>query len=131
MSRELYAKAVFGGQDSLYSSMVEAIGYTHAVEQHLEEGIVVIQSSRFSTLTNNRADATNSKRRGNGYVATGCERMPRALYEAIRALEESTAAIEVLGQDVVDHYLNAARVEQQAFDEVVHPWERQRYLERS
>src|SRR6188472_3224863 len=28
--------------------------------------------------------------RGNGYVATGCERMPRALYEAIRALEEST-----------------------------------------
>jgi len=32
---------------------------------------------------------------------------------------------------VVDHYLNAARVEQQAFDEAVHPWERQRYLERS
>ena len=69
--------------------------------------------------------------RGNGYVATGCERMPRALYEAIRALEESTVAVEILGQDVVDHYLNAARVEQQAFDEVVHPWERQRYLERS
>jgi glutamine synthetase len=69
--------------------------------------------------------------RGNGYVATGCDRMPRALYEAIRALEESSAAVEILGQDVVDHYLNAARVEQQAFDEVVHPWERQRYLERS
>ncbi len=69
--------------------------------------------------------------RGNGYVATGCDRMPRALYEAIRALEESTAAAEILGQDVVDHYLNAARVEQQAYDEVVHPWERGRYLERS
>jgi glutamine synthetase len=68
--------------------------------------------------------------RGNGYVATGCDRMPRALYEAIRALEDSPAAVEILGQDVVDHYLNAARVEQQAFDEVVHPWERQRYLER-
>ncbi len=69
--------------------------------------------------------------RGNGYVATGCDRMPRALYEAIRALEESAAAIEILGQDVVDHYLNAARVEQQAYDETVHPWERARYLERS
>ncbi len=69
--------------------------------------------------------------RGNGYVATGCDRMPRALYEAIRALEESSAAVEILGRDVVDHYLNAARVEQQAYDEVVHPWERERYLERS
>jgi glutamine synthetase len=68
--------------------------------------------------------------RGNGYVATGCDRMPRALYEAIRALEDSTAAVEIFGADVVAHYLNAARVEQQAFDEVVHPWERQRYLER-
>ncbi|MEZ4595374.1 MAG: glutamine synthetase family protein [Chloroflexota bacterium] len=69
--------------------------------------------------------------RGNGYVATGCDRMPRALHEAIRALEGSRAAVGILGQDVVDHYLNAARVEQQAFDEAVHPWERQRYLERS
>ncbi len=68
--------------------------------------------------------------RGNGYVATGCDRMPRALHEAIRALEGSSAAVEILGQDVVDHYLNAARLEQQAFDEVVHPWERERYLER-
>ena len=68
--------------------------------------------------------------RGNGYVVTGSDRMPRALYEAIRALEDSSAAVEIFGQDVVAHYLNAARVEQQAFDEVVHPWERQRYLER-
>jgi glutamine synthetase len=68
--------------------------------------------------------------RGNGYVATGCDRMPRALYEAIRALEASEAAVEILGRDVVDHYLNAARVEQEAFDAVVHPWERERYLER-
>ncbi len=68
--------------------------------------------------------------RGNGYIATDCDRMPRALYEAIRALEGSEAAVAILGQDVVDHYLNAARIEQGAFDAVVHPWERQRYLER-
>jgi glutamine synthetase len=68
--------------------------------------------------------------RGNGYLATGCDRMPRALHEAIRCLEASEAAVEILGEDVVAHYLNAARVEQQAYDAVVHPWERQRYLER-
>jgi glutamine synthetase len=67
---------------------------------------------------------------GNGYEATGVPRMPRALYEAITELERSTAAPEIFGQDVVDHYLNAARVEQQAYDAVVHPWERERYLER-
>jgi glutamine synthetase len=68
--------------------------------------------------------------KGNGYVAQGVERMPRALYEAIWELERSTAAVEIFGQDVVDHYLNAARVEQQVYDSVVHDWERERYLER-
>ena len=68
--------------------------------------------------------------RGNGYVATGVQRMPRALYEAIAELERSEAAVEIFGQDVVDHYLNAARVEQSAYDAVVHDWDRERYLER-
>jgi glutamine synthetase len=68
--------------------------------------------------------------KGNGYLATGVERMPRALYEAISELERSEAAVEILGQDVVDHYLNAARVEQETYDSVVHPWDRERYLER-
>jgi glutamine synthetase len=69
--------------------------------------------------------------KGNGYVAKGHPRMPRALYEAIWELERSEAAVEIFGQDVVDHYLNAARYEQQVYDSVVHPWERERYLERS
>ena len=68
--------------------------------------------------------------KGNGYVAKGVERMPRAMYEAIWELERSKAAVEIFGQDVVDHYMNAARVEQQAYDAVVHDWERERYLER-
>jgi len=67
---------------------------------------------------------------GNGYVATGCDRMPRALYEAIRELEPSKAAVDIFGADVVAHYLNAARVEQETYDAVVHPWDRERYLER-
>jgi glutamine synthetase len=68
--------------------------------------------------------------KGNGYVAKGVPRMPRALYEAISELERSKAAVEIFGQDVVDHYLNAARVEQEMYDSVVHDWERERYLER-
>jgi glutamine synthetase len=68
---------------------------------------------------------------GNGYVATDCDRMPRALYEAIRELEPSEAAVDIFGADVVAHYLNAARVEQETYDAVVHPWDRERYLERS
>ena len=69
--------------------------------------------------------------KGNGYIAKGVERMPRALWEAIQALEKSEAAVEIFGQDVVDHYLNAARVEQELYDSVVHDWDRERYLERS
>ena len=68
--------------------------------------------------------------RGNGYLATGCDRMPRALYEAIGELERSEAAAAIFGRDVVDHYLNYARVEQETYDAIVHPWERERYLER-
>jgi glutamine synthetase len=68
--------------------------------------------------------------KGNGYLATGCDRMPRALYEAIEELEKSEIAVELFGQDVVDHYLNAARVERDAYDSAVHAWDRERYLER-
>ena len=46
-------------------------------------------------------------------------------------LERSEAAVEIFGQDVVDHYLNAARVEQETYDSIVHDWERERYLERA
>jgi glutamine synthetase len=56
--------------------------------------------------------------------------MPRALYEAVDLLAGSKAAVEVLGRDVVDHYLNAARIERDAYDAAVGAWERERYLER-
>jgi glutamine synthetase len=69
--------------------------------------------------------------KGNGYIATGVPRMPRALYEAIRELEASKPAVEIFGEDVVAHYLNAAKVEQEQYDAVVHNWDRERYLERS
>jgi glutamine synthetase len=68
--------------------------------------------------------------KGNGYVATGVPRMPRALWEAIAELERSEAAREIFGESVVAHYLNAEKVEQAQYDAVVHNWDRERYLER-
>jgi glutamine synthetase len=68
--------------------------------------------------------------RGNAYTATDLPRVPRALWEAVRELERSTLAREIFGEEVVEHYLNAARVEQDTYDAVVTDWERERYLER-
>lgn len=68
--------------------------------------------------------------RGNGYRATDAPRVPRALYEAIATWEASEVAREAFGLDVVAHYLNAARCEQESFDATVTDWERTRYFER-
>lgn len=68
--------------------------------------------------------------RGNAYLATDVPRVPRALYEAIDALDCGTMAREAFGDDVVEHYLTMARVEQRAFDAAVTTWERERYFER-
>ena len=69
--------------------------------------------------------------KGNGYLADGPCRACRARSTRRSGeLERSEAAREIFGEDVVDHYLNAARVEQEAYDSIVHPWDRERYLER-
>lgn len=69
---------------------------------------------------------------GNGYVARDvrAESLPTSLYEAIRAFEESEFAKNAFGENVFQHYLNAARVEQRAYDQVVTNWEKRRYFER-
>lgn len=67
---------------------------------------------------------------GNGYEAVGAPRVPRALWEATQLLEQSELARSIFGEDVVAHYVNTARVEQEAYDTVVTCWERERYLER-
>jgi glutamine synthetase len=68
--------------------------------------------------------------RGNAYAATGAPRVPRSLYEAIAAWEQSNTARALFGDDVVEHYLNMARVEQASYDAAVTTWERERYFER-
>ena len=66
---------------------------------------------------------------GNAYVSDA-ERFPHAMREAIARLEQSTVARQLLGDEVVDHYLHYARTEQELFDKTVTGYERERMFER-
>ncbi|MCH9669029.1 MAG: glutamine synthetase family protein [Actinomycetia bacterium] len=67
--------------------------------------------------------------RGNAYTG-GADRLPTTLAEAVELFDNSTIARGAFGDDVVDHYLNNARVELRAFNAAVTDWERMRGFER-
>jgi glutamine synthetase len=67
---------------------------------------------------------------GDAYSSTQLPRVPSNLHEAIAALEQGQVARAALGDEMVDHYLHAARMEQKAFDSVVTDWELRRNFER-
>jgi len=67
---------------------------------------------------------------GDAYAGSEQTRVPHNLEEAIGLLAASTAARELLGTRVVEHYLHLARMEQETFDTTVTDWERQRNFER-
>jgi glutamine synthetase len=66
---------------------------------------------------------------GNAYDS-GAERLPTTLTEAAELFTASTVARKAFGDDVVEHYLNNARVEVAAFNSAVTDWERVRGFER-
>jgi glutamine synthetase len=66
---------------------------------------------------------------GNAYESTK-PRFPHTLRDAINLLEKSEVARKTLGDNVVEHYLNYARYEQQDYDRVVTCYERERFFER-
>jgi glutamine synthetase len=66
---------------------------------------------------------------GNAYEADK-PRVPNTLRDARDLFAESEVAREAFGADVVEHYLNMARVELEAFDSAVTDWERVRCFER-
>jgi glutamine synthetase len=66
---------------------------------------------------------------GNAYESDA-ERFPATLYDGIEALETGSTARSAFGDEVVEHYLNMARVEQDAYDSAVTDWERFRSFER-
>src|SRR5437870_447780 len=67
---------------------------------------------------------------GNAYEDTTLPQVPKTLREAIVELERSKVARAAFGERVVEHYLHTARLEQQAFDQVVTDWELMRNFER-
>jgi glutamine synthetase len=66
---------------------------------------------------------------GNAYESDAA-RFPHSLREAISALEAGEVGRSAFGDEVVDHYLNYARTEQELFDRVVTCYERERFFER-
>jgi len=56
---------------------------------------------------------------GNAYEDTTLPQVPKTLREAIAELERSRSRARPSSDRVVDHYLHTARLEQQAFDQVV------------
>lgn len=66
---------------------------------------------------------------GNAYTS-GADRLPTTLAEAADLFERSEIARAAFGDDVVDHYVNYARVELNAFNVAVTDWERVRGFER-
>ena len=66
---------------------------------------------------------------GNAYTS-GASCMPTTLTEAAELFAKSQVARDAFGDDVVEHYLNNARVELKAFNAAVTDWERVRGFER-
>ena len=66
---------------------------------------------------------------GNAYASDRVH-VPSTLRDAAAKLEGSELARKVFGDEVIDHYLNAARVELAAFDAATTDWERARGFER-
>ncbi|HEX2902722.1 MAG TPA: glutamine synthetase family protein [Jatrophihabitans sp.] len=66
---------------------------------------------------------------GNAY-GSDAPRVPTTLRQAADLLQASTLARAALGDEVVDHYVNAARVELAAYDAAVTDWELIRGFER-
>jgi glutamine synthetase len=66
---------------------------------------------------------------GNAYASDRVH-VPSTLRGAAAKLEGSELARKVFGDEVIDHYLNAARVELAAFDAATTDWERARGFER-
>jgi glutamine synthetase len=66
---------------------------------------------------------------GNAYEADK-PRVPHNMYDARDLFAGSQVAKEAFGEEVVDHYLNRARVELEASEAAVTDWERFRGFER-
>ncbi|MCT8997601.1 glutamine synthetase family protein [Chelativorans intermedius] len=68
---------------------------------------------------------------GDAYHGTDVREIPRTLRDATAALDGSKMLREAFGDAVIDHYVHAARWEQQEYDRHVTDWEVKRGFERA
>ena len=69
--------------------------------------------------------------RGDAYRGGDIPSLPRTLREAADLFDRSEVLRAAFGDEVVDHYVHAARWEVSVFDQAVTDWERIRYFERA
>jgi glutamine synthetase len=67
---------------------------------------------------------------GNAYESASIPQVPRTLREAIAEFDHGKVPRHAFGDSVVEHYLHAARLEQEAYDTAVTCWELMRNFER-
>ena len=66
---------------------------------------------------------------GSAYMVKDAERLPRTLQEATARLSQSQLAREVLGEELVDHFVRTREWEWRQFRDAVTDWELRRYFE--
>ena len=67
--------------------------------------------------------------KGSAYLADKAARLPRNLQEATARLAKSKLAREVLGDEIVDHFVGTRTWEWRQFQDAVTDWELRRYFE--
>ncbi len=68
---------------------------------------------------------------GDAYHGESLREIPKTLREATDAMDGSSMLRNALGDEVIDHYVHAARWEQREYDRVVTDWEISRGFERA
>lgn len=66
---------------------------------------------------------------GSAYMMEKAMRLPRTLQEATARLSASSIAREILGEELVDHYVRTREWEWRQFQDAVTDWELRRYFE--
>jgi glutamine synthetase len=69
--------------------------------------------------------------RGDAYTAAGIRHIPGTLRDAVAATDASAVLRRAMGEEVIDHYLHAARWEQHEYDRRITDWEIARGFERA
>ena len=67
--------------------------------------------------------------KGNGYIAKDAGVLPRDLLQASQAMRQSKIAVELFGEEFVEHFTNTRIWEWREYSKAVTDWEMKRYFE--